>query len=79
MLFFFQKMSEKYCFIENCRSEYLQRNALPKSTSRDTAVGIPVDCMWRCIDHDLMCHRVVLDLIALGFSERRNPAMVAAT
>ena len=53
-------MPEKYCFIENCRSEYLQRNALPKSTSRDTAVGIPVDYTWRWMDHDLMCHRVVL-------------------
>ena len=36
-------MPEKYCFIKNCRSEFLQRNALPKSTSRDTAAGIPGD------------------------------------
>ena len=41
-------------------TEYLVRNALPKSTSRDTAVGIPGDCTWRCMDRDLMCHRVVL-------------------
>ena len=102
-------MPEKYCFIENCKSEfpqflvpkdkvrrkkfleilgvtnyregrrlcknhfhpndikiskngteYLQRNALPKSTSMDTAAGIPGDCTWRCMDRDLMCHRVVL-------------------
>ena len=102
-------MPEKYCFIENCKSEfpqflvpkdkvrrkkfleilgvtnyregrrlcknhfhpndikiskngseYLQRNALPKSTSRDTSAGIPGDCTWRCMDRDLMCHRVVL-------------------
>ena len=60
MFYFFQKLPEKYYFIENCRSEYLQRNALPKSTSRGTAAGIPVDCTWRCMDHDLICHRVVL-------------------
>ena len=41
-------------------SEYLQRNALPKSTSRDTSAGIPGDCTWRCMDRDLMCHRVAL-------------------
>ena len=102
-------MPERYCFIENCRSEfpqfrvpkdkvrrkkfleilgvtnyregrrlcknhfhlndikigkngteYLVKNALPKSNSRDTAVGIPGDCTWRCEDRDLMCHKVVL-------------------
>ena len=30
-------------------------------------------------DHDLQTRREIPDLVALGFSERRNPAMVAAT
>ena len=78
-------MPEKYCFIENCRchrvvlaahSQFL-REMLKETDRRPRQLVTPAPDPAR--DYDLQTRSEIPDLLELGFSDRRNPAMAAAT
>ena len=76
-------MPEKYCFIENCRchrvvlaaqSQFLREMLKETDIYSSDSRSRPDPAQ----DHDLQTRSEIPDLVELGFSERRNPAIALA-